>query len=1328
MPFLDPTETGGLAAQVPRPVDITAKPRFGELYDAALDMSEAGAFSEFARREFEASFTSPVPGYDPFNDIAGYEDFADSFIDAESPQEVSIIKRSLDRRLQARQTLQDGGAMGVVAQLAALPADPSILLPMVGVGRGVARLGTIGRGAVVGGSAGLMGGASHEVIMQMLDDTQTGTESAINIAASSILGMMLGAGIGAVAGRSIPGIRSLDDLERAVADEIGSPVKYTGDYAGSVGAAQARTTTLQQEGVASALGAERLSQGDFIVGTPLSRTLASESLEVRRIAGDLAETPMIQNKNLEGIASSGAAETRIKTWYAPLARGLTEIDRQFMLHRAAGDVDTGTITGRARLAAQNIRDIRGTPPGKMSYAEFREEVGRAMRREDAHPVPEVAKAAKAMRDSTFEPLKREAIDIGLLPEDVSVDTALSYFTRVYDTGKIIARRPEFQDRITRWLARQRDEVAQRAEEYEAQLAKSRSVPETLAPRLEEIRTELERLQEEMAKANRAFPGVDRELKLRDERMRQLGRAMERARKRLSQMKPNEPLPKDDPLVEAITDAKRGVKPPPSLVQWLAAHGGLKADKGGEVAALGLRPGTKGVPVGAVRKDGMDLDDATRAAWDAGYIGRDGERPGIDELIDAIRNEMSGEKVYSRQDFDQLARYESAQKMAREIDERGLDINRLSTDELAYLLSFGPDESPPPYRRDTMARRSRAREAEYSVRRLQKEMEAEAAALRKAQDEWDAVNEVRGPGRRRRAGLAKERAEIEARIARATARAERTQRLIDDNRTLAGLADDELADIAGEITDKLIGASPGRSGYMPIPLVRGPLKERTLSISDYEIEDFLVSDIERVARIYTRTMAGDVELTRAFGRADMQDQIEAVNESYRKMASRSDITEKERQRLEKRRQSDISDIEGMRDRIRGTYAIPDDPSSLVSRAGRTVKQLNYLRLLGGMTLSAIPDIAKPVMMQGFRRMMGDGLVPMVRSFQSYKAAADEVTRAGTALDMILDSRALQMAELWDEYGRFSTFERGIDKMTHNFGIVSAMAPWNAFWKRFSGVLSQTRTLEAVEAIAKGQGSPREIERLAWLGIDDVNAHKIAAEFQRHGKKDNGVWWANTADWTDREAAEAFRLAIVKEVDSTIVTPGQDKPLWMSSELGSIIGQFRSFSLSSMARTATLGLQRRDAAALQGFVFSVALGMLATYFKQLSSGRPMPETADAWLVEGIDRSGMMGWVMDANNTMEKVAGLGINPILGTAPATRYSSRGAAGAVLGPTFGAVFDDAVPAARNAMSGDFSASDTHRIRKLLPYQNVFYLRGLFNQAEEAVNAAAGLPDRRRSP
>jgi hypothetical protein len=71
-----------------------------------------------------------------------------------------------------------------------------------------------------------------------------------------------------------------------------------------------------------------------------------------------------------------------------------------------------------------------------------------------------------------------------------------------------------------------------------------------------------------------------------------------------------------------------------LAGWLVQHGGIRDDEG-ELRAMDMRLARPGL----ISKRGMSLDEATRAAWEAGYIGRWDERPGEQELLDALDDEL-----------------------------------------------------------------------------------------------------------------------------------------------------------------------------------------------------------------------------------------------------------------------------------------------------------------------------------------------------------------------------------------------------------------------------------------------------------------------------------------------------------------------------------------------------------------------------------------------------------------------------------------------------------------------------------------------------------------
>ncbi|TJX07198.1 MAG: hypothetical protein E5X43_01925 [Mesorhizobium sp.] len=106
-------------------------------------------------------------------------------------------------------------------------------------------------------------------------------------------------------------------------------------------------------------------------------------------------------------------------------------------------------------------------------------------------------------------------------------------------------------------------------------------------------------------------------------------------------------------------------------------------------------------------------------------------------------------------------------------------------------------------------------------------------------------------------------------------------------------------------------------------------------------------------------------------------------------------------------------------------------------------------------------------------------------------------------------------------------------------------------------------------------------------------------------------AKAGDWDDAGAREAFRTAVVREVDRTIVTPGQGRPLWMSTELGKTVGQFKGFAISSMQKTMLAGFQQRDAATLNGVMLSLGLGAVTYWAKETVAGRETSEDPSVWL---------------------------------------------------------------------------------------------------------------------
>src|SRR3546814_5619978 len=134
---------------------------------------------------------------------------------------------------------------------------------------------------------------------------------------------------------------------------------------------------------------------------------------------------------------------------------------------------------------------------------------------------------------------------------------------------------------------------------------------------------------------------------------------------------------------------------------------------------------------------------------------------------------------------------------------------------------------------------------------------------------------------------------------------------------------------------------------------------------------------------------------------------------------------------------------MRDRLRGTYTAPSDPNGILSRTTRVVKQANYIRMLGDMTLSAIPVLARSVMVEGVLRTVGQGLIPLATNLRGFRLAARETTFAGTALDMVLETRALSLADRGDEVGRHPKFERSEERRVGKECVSTCRSWWSPY---------------------------------------------------------------------------------------------------------------------------------------------------------------------------------------------------------------------------------------------------------------------------------------------
>ena len=511
---------------------------------------------------------------------------------------------------------------------------------------------------------------------------------------------------------------------------------------------------------------------------------------------------------------------------------------------------------------------------------------------------------------------------------------------------------------------------------------------------------------------------------------------------------------------------------------------------------------------------------------------------------------------------------------------------------------------------------------------------------------------------------------------------------------------------GENVSKGSGKSTGLSGAF---------KARSFDIDDILVEEFLENDIELLAGRYVRNVAADIELIREFGDVNLGAEIKQIEQNWLKRIE-AEPTEAGRRKLNKKKDNDIRDISAMRDRLRGTYSIPDGDNPWV-RAARVARDLNYMRLLGGVVASSIPDVGRIIAAEGIVNTFRLGLKPLAANLSSFKVGAAEAKGYGIGIDSLLGGRAEIIADVAD-YGKGGTaFERGVRSAATKFSSVNLMNQWTSGVKQLHAVVAQTRITEDL------LGGKYD-KRLGQLGIDEPNSQHIAEQIKKYGKKMDGVWVANTKDWDNPELVMMWQAALRKESDRVIIVPGQERPLFMDNEVAKTIFQFKTFMFSATQRILIGALQNQDKHMIQGMVTMVSLGMMANAFKEWDAGRDVTDDPRALVMEGIDRSGMLGILMEMNNTLEKISSnaIGLRPLVGIdAPSSRYASRSALDSAVGPTFGLVGDITKVAGAATGNYEWAPSDSRAIRRLLPGQNLSFIRQGFDKLEQEINDLTGV-------
>jgi hypothetical protein len=544
---------------------------------------------------------------------------------------------------------------------------------------------------------------------------------------------------------------------------------------------------------------------------------------------------------------------------------------------------------------------------------------------------------------------------------------------------------------------------------------------------------------------------------------------------------------------------------------------------------------------------------------------------------------------------------------------------------------------------------------------------------------------------------------------------------------SGLSVDDSLDAAREVYRQIINHGTGveiKTAFV-VPKA-GPLKARELAIPDNVLSKYLVNDPDSVLKFYARDMGVDLELTRRFGDTELDTFRKEIERDWTKYIEQNATDPHTTAKLNRQMADDIEVIGALLDRLKGKYKMPVNPDSMWVRVGRQLRNWSVLRNLGGMTISAFPDLARPLYNHGALRW-SKGIFKLATDPNLRRMARADTQRLGTALDMTLNQRVRSISEQDFLPYTNSRFESVMERMVAgtpggnaDFGKVSGMSWWNTNLKTLSGVLSQDGLIRAL------QRNRVKAKELARAGIKDSDGmvQRMKDQIKKHGTKERGLRFANSDMWDDVEAAMIFDGAITREIDSTIVTPGiMDKPLWMSSEMGKVIGSLKSFAFSATNRQLIHSIEqgrRGDFMFLQGVMGATAIGSLSWAIKQKLAGKDLSEiTPERLVMEGADQGAVIGFGGE-------ILGFGHDVSIATGAveddniSSMWARHSAIDTLMGPALGGIALG-LQGSNMVLSDEPTGSDIEAFRRMLPYQNLFYARGAFDRMETFMKDQQGV-------
>ncbi len=564
----------------------------------------------------------------------------------------------------------------------------------------------------------------------------------------------------------------------------------------------------------------------------------------------------------------------------------------------------------------------------------------------------------------------------------------------------------------------------------------------------------------------------------------------------------------------------------------------------------------------------------------------------------------------------------------------------------------------------------------------------------------------------------------------------------------------------------------------------PLMHRTIEVPnsffmDVDGVDYIMTDSLEIAFQYKNNMGTAIEMTREFGdrnglklRRDIEetiiDEIDlkdegglvkgTVTELKRKVTGKGPDTLGDMNTILNTFEDVTMQMYGLNNTI--------DPSSLNKRFVEGLRNLTNLNTMGSVLPTSLTEIARPVVVHGFKRvgLMGRG-GDLGRSFNTLSTEMQLQLKEQASwfyTHVELQTQGGYM-ERWvandlgatSQVGIFSGLSKALRNVQKPFYYINGLTPYTIGMKKFSAGISVHRFIEDSISLASGKLNKSDAERLASHGIDKRTANMIKKlhddgvieTVSKEGRMP--LYLANAGMWSKtkggREAARILRMAVRSDVDRTIVTPNLGDKFNMmhgvirinnervakfltSSKTARYFAkamgggqfvktgrgakfenayltmplQFYSWVVAAQRKLLMSGLAGRDKALISGSMYAM---LWADFGNKLKNPYHYDKDYDERLLLAFENSGVAAGFSDINRLIETISGAeaGIRPLTGMEqPYGEPEEYDQYKPFLGAALGNVLE-----LTEAFKGGTEYDQKYAIRRMIPLQNLWYFKML---------------------